>query len=477
MLKKHYMFIFILFLSIFLRMYRIDTLATFGRDQGIDFLVVRDILVDHKLTLIGIKVSIADFFQGPIYLYMLVPLFWLFHLNPLAGAYTAVLVSSLGIIILYITLLKFTDLKFANLTALYYATCPQLVIFGNTPLYQNFLPLFILLTIYLLLSLNTNNHKGFIFAFLIGVMASVSTELHLLAITLVTASFIYLIIHFFKRKFSYIAAYLIGLLTGFSPTIIFEIRHNFLNTYLLSNYLNSNPQTLLMSNFSILKTKIFEFVFLNDNFLIIIPALFGVYILFQKNKVQKKYSNLKQFTLILFIVTLIFCFRSTSLGTHYFLPLFFAFILLIPAYISYAKHQKILLISMLLLIITNTIITVSQLNDNHGYFMPAGWSLKKIEQVADIINLDAEKHQNFNVASLLDGDTRTYPLRYSIEIRNKFPGPVTDYSSNDYLYVVARTQEEIIKSTVWEIYSTKPFQIKEKWKLQDGIVLYRLDRN
>lgn len=468
MFRKHYFFILILSLSIFLRLYHIDTLTTFGRDQGIDFLTVKDILINHKLTLIGIKISIADFFQGPLYLYMLLPLFWLSSLNPLAGSYTAVLISSLALIILYVLLIRFSNIKWANLTALYYATNLPLVIFGNTPLYQNFLPLFILLTFYFLFSLNLDKRKNLLLSFLTGLMASISAEMHFLAIILVVATFIYFIFYF-KTKLFYITVYLIGILTGFSPTIIFELRHDFLNTRLLINYLDSIQQISFHISF---------LIFSDNNLLIILPALLGIYLLFQKNQIQNQhYTRLKQFTLIILITTLIFCMKSSALGAHYFLPLFFALLLFIPAYLTYTKHQKMFFFLASLLIVINTIITFSQLNNNHGYFMPAGWSLKKIEQVGNIISLDTNKHANFNVASLLDGDTRSYPLRFVLERQGKFPGLVTAYNANNYLYVVARTEEEIVKSTVWEINSLKPFCIGQKWQLEDNVVLFRLDRN
>ena len=59
----HLPFLIICLVAFFLRFHRISILTTFGRDQGIDFLTVKEMIVDHKLTLLGINVSIADFLR------------------------------------------------------------------------------------------------------------------------------------------------------------------------------------------------------------------------------------------------------------------------------------------------------------------------------------------------------------------------------------------------------------------------------
>src|SRR3989344_6446620 len=189
-IKKNYLFVAILIFSIILRVYRLEYLTTFSGDQGQDFLVVRDMVLFHKWTLLGIKTSIAPFFQGPIYLYLLFPFFLLFHLDPIAGAIASVTLSILSITVLYITVKKFLSKESAFLSCLLFATAPQLVIYGNSPLYQNFLPLFIISSIYFFLV----NKKNPLHYLLLGLFAGVCLELHLLSITLALSFFIFLLI-------------------------------------------------------------------------------------------------------------------------------------------------------------------------------------------------------------------------------------------------------------------------------------------
>ena len=207
LLKNYYQFLIVLFLAIFLRVYRLNELTTFGGDQGMDFLKVREMVLYHKWTLIGLKTSIAPFFQGPLYLYMLYPFFLILGLNPIAGPIAAVFVSTATIILLYITVRKYFSLKFALLSSMLFAVSPELIIYGSTPLYQNFLPFFIVLAVYLFFTEKKNIFVGF----LMGLSIGLGMELHFLNISLGLALFIYLLI-FERHKLDVILAYVAGVL-------------------------------------------------------------------------------------------------------------------------------------------------------------------------------------------------------------------------------------------------------------------------
>lgn len=472
-LKKHYLFLVILFFAFILRTYRLEYLTTFGRDQGIDFLSVKDMIIFHKITLIGIKVSLADFFQGPIYLYLLIPLFYLMKLNPIAGAYSAVIISLATMSTLYFIVYKMFNIRSAILASAFFAMSPQLVMFGNTPLYQNFTPLFILLGIWFLF-LTTKAQtitKRYLCMFLCGLTIGIGMELHFLVISLMLAILIYLILYT-KPTIKLIIFFLLGLFLAVSPTILFEIRHNFLNLHLLLDYFGNRGQE--SSFLSIWFERIIYFATHDYNFLILLTLPILIYILsFKKFNYSENFPFLKKLALINLLIIFLFAVKLSSFGTHYLLPFLMLLLIIIPVFLSSVKSSLINLICFLFLSL-NLLITISQLNNNHGYFMPDGWSLNKIEQTADIIATSAKTHPNFNVASLLDGDTRTYPIRYMLSLTNEIPGDYTTYPQNNYLYVVARNVSQIDNSTVWEIQSLRPFKIEEEWQMGDGIILYLL---
>lgn len=109
--------------------------------------------------------------------------------------------------------------------------------------------------------------------------------------------------------------------------------------------------------------------------------------------------------------------------------------------------------------------------------MPPSWSLKKINQAAEIIVDDATGDKaNFNIASLIES-SRAYPLRYAVQLKGKEPGKVTDYNQNNALYVISNDSiNQVINSNVWEIKEFLPFKLGQSWDMGDHIYLYRLDR-
>jgi hypothetical protein len=184
----------------------------------------------------------------------------------------------------------------------------------------------------------------------------------------------------------------------------------------------------------------------------------------------------KRLIVICFTVTAIFILGIASFELHYPLVLWLLLLILIPPLLVQRKEQW-LKVTFYSLLVINIFFLIPYLNLNHGYTMPEGWSLRKINKAADFIDMDSKIHDNFNVASLLDGDTRTYPLRYTLLIRNLKPGDVNEYLQNNHLYLLANNDDQkILSSTLYEIISFNPYKIGLKKDMGDGIYLYRLDK-
>lgn len=473
-LKNHYLFLGILFLALILRIYKLDTLTTFGGDQGIDFLVVRDMVLYHKWTLLGIKTSISPFFQGPLYLYILFPFFLLFKLNPLAGPIAAITVSIATIIILYITASKYFSKSVAIFSSILFAASPEFIMYGNTPLYQHFLPLFIIISLYLFLS----PKKTFISTFLLGLSIGLGIELHLLNITLTLAILAYFLL-FTKNKIKKIIGFLGGVIIGLLPTLIFEMRHQFLNTNLFLNF--EHTQNTSLSTTNILKqwTQGASVFLAGNNFILgTILLIFLIAFLLTRKQIPGSRKEIIRLSLLTLFFITAFSLKFSVFAPHYILPFWIISLLLLPVMIEQLIPKRIGIVVMIIIIGVNLLSSVNRLNNNHGYTMPDGWTMKKITQAGKIISQDSLTHANFNVASVLDGNTRTYPTRYIVLTNGAVPGDVDQYPQNDFLYITARSNpNDLIRSKTWEITSLSPFNIGKKWNLGDNIYLYRLDRN
>ncbi len=470
--KNNFLFVLVLVLAIFLRVFRLSELTTFGGDQGQDFLVVKDMVLYHKWTLLGIKTSVYSFFQGPMYLYMLFPFFVLFNLNPISGAIAAVFYSVITLIFLYILVNKYFSKRVAVLSSLLFAVSGELIIYGNTPLYQHFLPLVIILSIYLLLVKKKNTFISIV----LGLSIGLGIELHLLNLSLLIAVFFYLVF-IEKSKLKNILSFIVGFIVGLAPTIIFELRHDFLNTRFLLNYQPKEEFKILVPNFINQWIK-GSAIFLGGNSIIIgiIILVFIFCFLFTKQK-HPNLIILKRLLIILSFVSLLLCLGFSAYEPHYLLPIWITLLILIPAAIENIFNKKIGSLLIFVLILFNLAFSVGRFNNNHGYSMPDGWNLKKIDIAGKIISKDSLNHPNFNVASLLDSVMRAFPIRYVVEVNGSMPESVESYPSNNYLYVVSRyNHNDMFEVTTWEVTSFYPFEIGKTWDLNDGIYLYRLDR-
>lgn len=111
--------------------------------------------------------------------------------------------------------------------------------------------------------------------------------------------------------------------------------------------------------------------------------------------------------------------------------------------------------------------------DLSTFGMPPGWTIRAAEREASIIAHDASG--DFEVASLIKGDTRDYPIRYYLEfLFHKKPMAPESYPQSNILYVVARGEEQVIQASVWELTAGGPFVIENVWPLQNDIELYKL---
>lgn len=97
---KYLLFLFILF-CLFFRTYKLEIFYTFEHDQDLYSWIVKDILIDHHLRLIGQLTSIDGVFIGPLFYYLLTPFYAIFNMNPLSAYIPILIISVLTVISIY----------------------------------------------------------------------------------------------------------------------------------------------------------------------------------------------------------------------------------------------------------------------------------------------------------------------------------------------------------------------------------------
>lgn len=476
-----------------LRLYRISELTTVGGDQGYDFAQIKKI-AQGRPSLIGPKnVHLEGVYLGPAYYYFLLPSLALSNFDPIGPAIFTALVSTVTVIVIYLISLRFFNTSVAIVSGLFYATNPFLIEQSRTAQPPHLTPLFSAFALFAVFEITRKKTASSLWPVLAGVCAGIVVQFHYLGIALL--AFILISIMFGltpsrskKTTISVIknlAKVIFGFSVGISPQIIFELRHQFFITSQILKTVGDNQNVSASPTFyDHISQGFSDFsrLIMGSNLnttLMIFLAIAFTFIYCLRNKKQKTYVlNCFVITIIVFLSASIY---SGPILSHYLAVAYIPMVLLISTvlhqFIFLFKNPAIRTISLIIVAqLYANFLLKTDLNNEHGYSMPAGWNLRGIRAAAKIIASDADGH--FNVVSTLDGDTRAMPTRYLVDVYGKTPQPVENYSKDlTAIYVISRDDNsKILQYTVWEVSNYKPFIISQGWHIQNGIRVVKLEK-
>ena len=231
-LRKYYLgLIFILFVimpAAFMRLYRISEYLTFLGDEGRDVLVVKRMLIDGKFTLLGPITSVGSIYMGPVYYYLMSPFLYLWNFNPTGPAVMVALLSLATVFLIYRIGKEFFS-PLAGLAASFlYAISPLTVIYGRSSWNPNVVPFFATLYMYCLMKAVLNKEYRWLVGS--GLALGILIQLHYVAFMFFIITPVVFLV--FKRlpPWRYLIYFIISFFTAWSPFILFELRHSFVNT-------------------------------------------------------------------------------------------------------------------------------------------------------------------------------------------------------------------------------------------------------
>lgn len=249
--RVSYAFLFLsLVIGIYARFHHLFSYAVFTYDQGRDMLVVRDLIVNHKLVLIGPVTGIAGVFVGPFFYYFLSIPFIFSGGHPLSGAVAVALTGVITVIIIYWTAVKVFDRTTGTIAALLASFSPFLVFYSRFAWNPNIAPFFAVLFYFALVKVCQGKQK---YVWLLG--ASLGLALQLEA----------------SSAFFYIPTFL-------SCFLIFRVKNIALSigkTLLLASFLNSSLLIFDLRHQFLISKGLFRFVFGNRNTGLILGQSFG----------------------------------------------------------------------------------------------------------------------------------------------------------------------------------------------------------
>lgn len=325
----------------------------FGYDQGVFFQAIKEIVVNHKLTLIGTEVGGGGFFQGPGWYYLLSIPFYLWRGDPYGGMILMFIVGILTIALGVVFGRKIFDIKTALTIGFLVAVSPAIIAqarFIWPPFIISLLAVFFIFFLYKVLQ---GSGKFFpLLTFIVGLMFHFETA------TGATLLLQLLIISplFFIKKMVSLRFYTLGLLSFLFTQInlfIFDIRHDFINIKGIINlFINNNRDDsainkidLVASHISVFKSNFlssFQMADLLWPFLLIVLVI-GLISYFRDKKIRKV-----QKWLVLYLVTspltlfIVFIFYPSGIWEWWILELIVFYCFLFGVILTYLFKNKLM---------------------------------------------------------------------------------------------------------------------------------------
>lgn len=298
-------------------------------DQARDYLLVKDIVDAHSLTLIGTHSGLGGFFHGPLWLYMLAPIYIFGGGNPFSFTYFYIGLQLVTVLVAYLVGSKLYGDKGGLLVSLLIAL--SLATWSSVPntIGVNVVPLVFLGLFYFLIKFLRGEEKAFIFAvFLAGLSLQFETALPLVLIPILVV--IYILNRESIKNIKLIALSVVSYALSISTFVLFDLRHNFLmTTAVLNSFFGGQKEKgylelkdRIPAHFSSLLGT-YKNILFNENFLLVLLLavifIFAIF-LFLKGKVKykKEFIFLFSFPVLAFVF---FVFYSYPIWPEYILGL------------------------------------------------------------------------------------------------------------------------------------------------------------
>lgn len=219
---------------------RSNTIFNWDQENSLSY-PVKQILLDHHYPLIGSSTSVGNLHLGPLYPYLAVPIYSVFRMDPISAPVSAFVFSLLTVLIGFYLTYYFLNFDLALLYTSIYSVSALIISYDRIPWNVNLFPLaslFVFYGLWGLLSLRIKVHdkqdkQNFLgihrhnLSYILlglGILLGINSHFSVIFLMLIVISFL-LIHRIFNHKI-YITILIV--LIAFSPLILFELRHNFL---------------------------------------------------------------------------------------------------------------------------------------------------------------------------------------------------------------------------------------------------------
>ena len=217
----------VLFIGLWLRIYKPLQLYMYSHDQDLAGWIIKDVLVNRHLRLIGQETSSQGVFVGPLFYYLQIPFYLLTKMDP-AG--TILLVTLLGIFTIFSFYFCFSKMftKRAGLMAAFIYSVSLYFVFTDREVVPT-MPVHLWTVWFLFATWMVLKGKSRAYI-LLGFLAGILWNFHLALAIVVPLVLVAQILSKTKINFKHMSLGIIIFVVAMSPFIVFEVRHSFRQT-------------------------------------------------------------------------------------------------------------------------------------------------------------------------------------------------------------------------------------------------------
>lgn len=482
--QKHYKYILLLLILILaaaMRFYRIREYITFLGDEGRDVLVVKRMLIDHKLTLLGPITSVGSIYMGPIYYYFMAPFLLLWQFDPVGPAVMVAIFSLSTVFLIYKLSADFLKPSIGLIAGFLYAISPLTIVYGRSSWNPNIVPFFSILLVYSMLQVF--EEKRYKFLPVAGLSLGVLLQLHYVTFMFFLIIPVIYLVYRMRIPWKKLIWAPTGFIVSYSPFILFEIRHGFINSQGALRFFFQQKSELVKGVIAFSDTIMDVFVRLFWRLVVIQNAEITKFLLlliillffFNAQYLKKELNGIKILS-IWFIVGIISygLYRGVIydyyFGSLFVLPFLFTAIFL---YLLWQKsiYTKILsILIFFILVFFNTIHSPLRIEPNN--------MLSHTQRIAEFI-FDKTEGKPYNFA-LIAGKNSDHAYRYFLELWQRPPTVIenpdidpTRNSVTDQLWVICEEKVcQPLGHPLWEIAGFGRAEIRGEWQVDTARVIY-----
>lgn len=467
-----------LFLIIsFVYLYKIIPSYNYDSDFGRDITAIQKI-TQGDLTLLGPKTSFGGLYTGPYYYYLFTPIIALFPQNPEYILYfnAFLFITSFILIILTIYNKYILNNKYL-LPLLWLFTSPILIYSARNPGNAfSYIPLLILVLLSIPWIIKQNNLLIWI---IYGFFCGLVINIHVVN-TLIFFPLVFILVYYKKSLLPLLI--FIGILISLTPSVLFEITHNFIqirNTFIDKSYLSFTSNTNIQNSLPVSVNPIINFWFLLKNSSIwagisfTILFITNIFLYFLKKSINNQNTKIL-FTLSIFSFLIVSIFGRSQMTFFYLFP----FIILVQiTFIFIISKYKFSNLFVVILLIGNLIYFPKYIYTTPSRLISEFKSFTTSLTQSDFWKKANIKNYNLYVARETTMALQGWEYRYFLELNGyKILEPTLLNQANQLLIIQEKTNtENVINIKSWEIDQFGPKSLIQSIEL-DGRKIFLFDK-